>query len=342
MATAAIKTRVEHQQMAVIEQPSDFRRLDQIHIILDDGTPPDNQISIITSAVEVHQQAENLKKNALNLCVALYNCKTSYSRVSGSSAGWPAFCKRNFESIGLSDGNIRACIRTGEALVGFTNADPDALAAYSRLSRAALMALGETTPEIAEEVKLTLQMDPANAPTAKEIRTLNDTIESQRSALAQSEEAIRRANEYSADLNSRLSSTEDEVIALRTENAGLEKKVKTPVEALVPTLPKGVKTEADLLDSINKQIVEGKQQLDHTAKQSEVATKELTAIQRKLALATQQQATLDDLQNDLTAMLAKYPLALAEKMNAAAPDIKSRLKKIAADMRLFADQIDVT
>lgn len=39
MATSANKTRVEHHQMAVIDQPSNYRSLDQIQIILDGQLP---------------------------------------------------------------------------------------------------------------------------------------------------------------------------------------------------------------------------------------------------------------------------------------------------------------
>ncbi|UUZ66282.1 hypothetical protein LP417_35290 (plasmid) [Polaromonas sp. P1-6] len=227
-------------------------------------------------------------------------------------------------------------------------AEPDGAAIFSRLSRAALFALGDS-PELVAEVKQILHENPDAAPTAAEIRSLRETLRIQTETSARTEAELSQAiaklaaaDEVAANVNTMLTERESQVISLRAANEELTKAAKTPVESLVPALPNGVKTEAELLERINTSIVDKKGALQKVEEQFQSSQDKLTTIQRTLAQHEQTADALQQLDADISAMLSKFPEVLLQKMQATSPAVKTALNKISVKLHTFANHIDVS
>lgn len=321
-----------------------------ITITFDEELPAEQRSHVTTRAIEVHHHAFAIRANAMGICLSLYRCREAYgngaSRAKSSKNGWGEFCQKNFSHLNLSESNIRAAVRSGEILDKMQQAEPDGAAMFSRLSRAALFALGDS-PELVAEVKQILYENPDDAPTAAEIKTLRESLRVQSESsgraeaeLAQAIQKLSAADIVTADVNHMLAERESEVVKLKAENADLKKAAMTPVESLVPALPKGVKTEAELLESINSSIVDKKGALQRVDLQFESAQGKLTALQRTLAQHEQTADAMAQLEADISSMISKYPDVLLQKMQDTSPAVKSALSKIAVKLHTLANHIE--
>lgn len=317
-----------------------------------DNLPAEQKTTVIGYAVEVHHHAMGIKTSAMGICLALFRCREAYgegeSRASSSKNGWNAFCEANFAHLGLSDGNIRAAVRSGEILAKMQTAEPDGVAIFSRLSRAALFALGDT-PEMMSEVKEILENNPKEAPTAKEIKDLKDSLRKQTESTLNSEaelakaiEKIRQVNQNNADVNNMLVERENEVVTLKKQNFDLDKKAKTPVESLIPSLPKGVKNEAEMLDKLNADIKDKQNQQRLAAQEFDATTNKLSNVKRSLAQHEQTADALKQFETDISALLTKFPDVLLQTMTATSTAVKETIGRIAVKLHTLASHLETT
>jgi hypothetical protein len=330
-----------------------------VSIKLTEDLPAAQQTKVIGHALEVFHHASSMKASALAICLALYHCREAYGegavRGKSSKNGWNAFCEANFGQLGLSDGNFRAAVRAGEVMCTMQATNPEGAAIFSRLSRAALFALGDS-PELASEVKLILENGDATSKdgeqsnlTAKEIKDLKESLRQQTESatsaeaeLTKANDKIRAINELGAEVNKLLTEREDEVIQLRKQNFDLEKMAKTPVESLVPSLPKGVKNEAEMLASLNADIKEKQDKQKKIALEIDAANNRLTSTQRKLAAHDQTADAFKQFDSDISALLIKFPDVLMKMMTDTSKAAKESLTRIAEKLRTLATHIETT
>lgn len=352
-----IQTQAQPLSPALMHAIPGFSTL--VSIKLTDDLPAEQQSTVIGHAIEVYHHAASMKASALAICLALYHCREAYgdgvARRNSSVNGWNAFCEANFGQLGLSDGNLRAAVRAGEVMCTMKANDPEGAAIFSRLSRAALFALGDS-PELASEVKLLLENGDAaskngeqSSLTAKEIRDLKESLRQQTESATSAEAELTKANDkirainvLGADVDQRLSEREDEVVMLKKKNFDLEKKAKTPVESLVPSLPKGVKNEAEMLAQLNADIKEKQDKLKQISQESDAVNNRLTTTQRKLAQHDQTADAFKQFDADISALLVKFPDVLIQKMTDTSNAVKDSLGRIAAKLRTLAAHIETT
>jgi hypothetical protein len=310
---------------------------------------PDDQSSVIKQAVQVHHHAGEMKRNAMGICLAFYRCREAFGRGAARSNsgpnGWGAFCAANFAELNLSEGNIRAAVRSGEILDKMLQVEPDGTAVFQRLSRAALFALGGS-PELAGEVKQILLDNPDNVLTAAEIKDLKQTLRSQNESMATMQDELRQTTAQltnlqvvSADVNGMLAERESQVVGLIARNDQLVKEAKTPVESLVPTLPPGVKSEAELLRQLNGDIEQKQNELQKVVIKVNAEEQKLARVQISLAVHTQEAGDLTKLEADLSAVINKYPEALFNRLDETTPVLRAAFSEFASRLRKLADLI---
>ncbi len=297
---------------------------------------------VIRYAIEVHQFDLSIRTSARNLCVSLYRCRSSYIEGSKnkSSSGWGSFCEKNFSSIGMSDGNIRAAVRTGEALVRHEEKHPEGIELFSRLSRAALFALGgnEDTLVTVQEV---LAANPEANVTAADVRRLNEQLQEKTIALLETEKRMSAIEDTNVSLTQKLDERRTQVSDWRERAELAEQRAKTPVEAVVYKLPEGVKNEDELRHNLQRENASLKTEADRLRSAVDRESIKLTEVQRTLGTAEQIKHVLVDLESEIQLLRAKFTRAMVERMTSGTPAVKERLKSIAAEFRAMASAIDV-
>lgn len=298
--------------------------------------------SVIHHALQVHQFELAIRTSARLLCVAMYHCHEAYIAAStGTNCnGWQDFCARNFARLRMSDGNIRAAVRTGSALVNHEKQYPEGIEFFDQMSRAALFAIGgnEQTLIAVQEV---LQADPAGKITAEDVRRIAAELSSETIARLEAEKKLSAVEQTNVELCERLEERKTQAMRWKgiAEQAQID--AKTPVEAIKYALPKGVASEVELKETLTKENSELKDENERILSRLKQEGEKLQSLQRTLSLTEQSKVALDDLQADVSMMLAKYPKALAERMASVAPAIKEQFKAIAADLRSLAVALDV-
>lgn len=310
----------------------------------------DDVSSLAVHASNVLQQFIAMRRNALQMCVSLTRCKQAYDVAQSKKypnrtrLGWEKFCDTNFKQLGLSLPKIRNCISIGSKLIDLQINNPKAFQNLERLSLSALLSIGQND-EIIGDVQVLLEQNPDEKITKSDILNLKELLREKDATLDQLRIALNRESEnkktietVSADLNERLLMTESEVQRLKVENQGLVKQAATPVESLVPVLPKGVKNEAEYLDQLKTENQQKSSQLQKTNEDLLLAQEKLTGVQRLLAEQSHGIEVLEALVNDVKGMSDRHTQALLHKVNAS-PKTKEKLNEIAKRLHFLADQI---
>lgn len=300
---------------------------------------------VVTHTLQVFSAVETMRKSAVSMCISLKKLKESYTAArreanpERKSVGWEAFCKANFESLGLSQGQIRTAIRTGEMLINLQTNDPNSFAAMSRLSRAALFAVN-ASPETVPQISAMLIESPDSTVTAKQVKELSETLaasEAQAAALKEQLEIAvqgkREAESVAADLNQRCLSAEEHIHSLRKQG-------NTPVDPPTHVLPPGIKNEQEALDSLNEKKSAAQQALSQTSAEVESAQRRLTDVQRRLDEHTSALDVISGLRKDVGALTKKYSLAMLQKTKDSSPNIQTKLRETGQLLRVLANQLE--
>jgi hypothetical protein len=305
---------------------------------------PQNLTHVLTHTLSVFSCVESMRKSAVSMCISLWELKAAYAAAvreaepARKTIGWEAFCKSNFEELGLSQSNIRTAITTGEMLIKLRANDPDGFQALSKLSRAALFAIS-AAPETVTEIKA-LMVDPDATVTAAQVRQLKEVLgatEAQANELKQQLQSAldgrREAEEVVSDLNQRCLSMEDQISILQT-------RTKTNVDVSIPTLQAGFKSEQEVLDQINQQKSVAEQSLSQTTAECDAVQRRLTDVQRKLNEHAQALDVLSGLNKDVGVLTHKYSQVLLQKTKDSNPKIKTKLRETAQLLRILADTLE--
>lgn len=325
--------------------PSELVRIDlpalQISF-LEENFDERSALLVIQHARVVHQSENAIRSNARQLCISLFLCHEAY--VIGSPAksalGWGPFCVANFSSIGLSDGNIRAAVRTGESLIRHEKNYPEGIEQFDRLSRAALLALGGNE-ETLVAVQQVLADNPDKGLTAKSIRQIQDELKEEKLLRLQTEIRLKTIEETNAELALSITERREQAARWREKAEKAEKEARTPVEALVYQLPPGVRSEDELrttLQTENTALLKNKERLLSDVNTS---TEELIKIQKGLVTFKHVSNMLEMLEADVHLIRSKFPAVLVEKLMVNSPESKDRLRVIAFELRAIAAAIDV-
>lgn len=302
-----------------------------------------NASAVIHHALEVHQYELAIRTSARMLCVAMYKCHQAYIAASKEkkSEGWQRFCERNFASLRLSNGNIRTAVRTGEALLNYENKHPDGIEYFDTMSRAALFALGgnEQTLIAVQDV---LKSNTAGKVTAEDVRKISEELNIQTIEKLKAQQQLAAVQQTNVELCESLAERKEQSERWKESSKRFEAEAKTPVQAIEYQLPKGVASEIALKNQLTGQISDLKLESDRLATRVTKDGEKLQSLQRSISVTEQSIHVLEDLQADVSMMLAKFPKALAERMASGTPETKELLKAIAADLRTLASTIDVS
>lgn len=295
--------------------------------------------ALAAHAAVVYHQIYELKKNAREVCIALKQCKDAYVAAarekdpSRKYVGWNAFCKNNFSSLGLSERNIRAAVKTGEVLLNLKEQNPTTYDAIADLSRDALFVIGGT-PEVANEVGGLLSRDPEAKLTAAQLREMAMLLQSSEEAnrelalqLEHAKNAKTRAEACAATLNGRVQEFEGEIERLTYE---IEQKENVSAQSL----------EEQELQAVRMQTRIKNQELAKTQRTLSQKSQELSKIQGHLYQQRQSQDVIADLAEHMSSMLSKFTPALVHKIRGITPSAQVKFNEVADQLRALASQIE--
>jgi hypothetical protein len=307
---------------------------------------------VIGYASQAIHNMNEMRRNAMNMCIALAKCREAFARYpaesDGAGAGWEEFATKNFIPQGLTLRNVRSAVSAGKMLIDKQQSHPDIFKTFANLSRAALFALSDNQ-EVFEQTEILIKSSDENRVTAAEIRELRAAIQINEANLSSTRNelllTLKKAEASKASnsaLNERLLDSEREIESLKDQNDELARRAKTPVESLVPTLPASVKSEAEFKAKLEDEIRNGQKTLDGVRTQTEKASEKLTAVQRKLQEQEQLSDVISSLRTDIANLLQKYSLALVKRITDSSPMTKSSLVEVSLGLHALADQISPT
>lgn len=301
-----------------------------------------NQQAVLEHTVSVIQHLQSMQSSALQMCLHLYLLRQEFDCCqSRSDQFWSKYCQENFSKYGLSDSGVRAAVRTGKSLARLSqNGEASGLDALAGLSRAALIAFGEATPEVQDrlitEIEEATEARNGKGPTAKEI---NNRIEELSAHLAEKDESIKTKNDALHRMNTALNAREQEAAQLRDEVAKLHRKLDNQAQAVVHQLPPGVKDAKEYLAQVENQLSRSKDELARVegdiAKHKEDIQRSMKDEQRKAYAKN----ALTELENDIRNLSMKYTDVLIEKIRAADKTTIHNLEHIANKLRAMADTL---
>lgn len=294
--------------------------------------------ALAAHAAIVYHQLYELKKNAREVCVSLKQCKDAYIAAvreidpSKKYVGWNAFCKNNFSSLGLSERNIRAAVKTGEVLLEMKEQSPDTYDAISELSRDALFVIG-SKPEVASKVSGIIKQDPDAKFTAAQLRDMashiqatDQTLQALEAQLAEARKAKQRAESSTATMNNLVKDYENEISRLQHQ---CEDKNNSHISSVDESNHVKLRDEAR----------QKKQELARTERKLQRTTEELTKVQLLLQQQQECESVIRDLSADITGMLSKYTVALVATVSNTNPAVRKKLVGIADQLVALADQL---
>lgn len=294
----------------------------------------ERQQNIFQHAMNVVHHLQLINASAIQMCIYLHLCREEF-RCTGEE-GWEDFCKKNFESYGLSIGNTRTAIRTGKALLMISSKyDNGELPDLRTISRSALFVFGDAPVEIQEQllVEMTaISEEKGKAPTAAEVHRLSKHLQEAEDEIREKDAALFR---YDTALKAR----EEEASALRKKIDKLQLDAKTPIESLVHVLPPGVESATDMKRQLDQEIQAQREELAAI----ELDMNRMIDRQYKLKLQTdaKQKAfnALQSLEADLNLLTQKYSELLLQKIRNADPQNIKSLTKFADRLRAMADHL---
>ncbi len=363
--SAVLKEATRGQDLALVTTNAD--NLDdssfQAIIVVDAEMAPDVKARVVGLATRAHLHLADMHKNAAAFCITVHQCREAHG-----PDGWGDFTKANFPQLGAS--NLRNAVRAGKLLVeqisgaGNEKNQKLRLEKLSRLSRNALFALADATPETIERVDGHLDENGKKPPTAAQI-----TQWSQSAQLARDEAEIEMANlrAQAGELAEILKQAQDDlrikesmrmklerqvseqaelikaagdtVLELRKGKAEAEKAARTPVEAIVHALPPGVKSEAEALKKIQKEVAEATARRNKLVDQANETARKLSDINVTFQAHKQSADIVTKIRNDVNRLVAEFSPELLSSLKSNTPITKNALKEIASHLRAFADRL---
>ncbi len=318
---------LHHPQLVLGEAEKDFAQ--------------DEVGALAAHAAVVYHQLYELKKNAREVCIALKQCKDAYVAAarekdpSRKYVGWNSFCKNNFSSLGLSERNIRAAVKTGEVLLTLKSQNPQTYEAIADLSRDALFVIG-STPGVADEVGGILSRDPEAKLTAAQLREMAVLLQSAEQAnqelaaqLEHAKNAKTRAEACAATLNGQVQEFEGEIERLTHAMEQQQANAGT------------VSIDEEQLQAVRLETRKKNQELAKTQRTLSQASQELSKVQSHLYQQRESQEVIADLAVHMNAMLSKFTPALVQKIRGINPSTQVKFNEVAEQLRVLASQIEV-
>ena len=320
------------------------------HVVFDESElviKPDELSRLVSHTMSVFSEVETLRRSAVQMCISLRECKNTYVTAirnaypDRKNTGWEAFCKTNFESLGLSQGHIRTAVQTGEMLIKLKESDPKGFDALSKLSRAALFAVS-AAPETVHSIKSIIEESPESSVTTQQVNQLRDALrtsnqesEELKNRLSSALQAKSMAEEVVNDLNNRCQAHETLIGELKSQS-------KTQVKPPEQNLPPAVMHESESLDELKRQSSDISQEISQKNAEVSAVEKRLTDVQRKLNEQTEVLDLIAGLNKDIGEMTQKYSQALIIKIKQTNPKMKEKLFETAELLRKMAEQLSIS
>lgn len=313
-----------------------------INIKLRDGINPSEASGVIASATEFMVAAKNYGKSAVHMCVAMFRCHRAYQTLGDD--GWEQFAAENFGPLGMSPEKIARAIRAGEIAEASWGGHVGTPNIFGQLSKAALLSLADASEQTVEAHKVIIENNPtSNVQDIKSRTVFLAARESEVAELTAKVEALNRRRialeETNGDINQRLLEAEKEAEALRNELHGQPS-------------PQSPRTQdgAASLEDVNSELAKLNEQRDELmAEMTKLKTKrdaqansfqeKINEIERRHKNLAAAENTLDQLQADVKALLAKYTMPLMKLVTDTNDSSRALIGSIAADLHELADQI---
>jgi hypothetical protein len=314
------------------------------------GCEQDHVIALTRSAIGYYRSAT---LSAAAMCITFYYLYQAFAKATHQPAsdrlpggkrvhvyGWSEWVSANFEGLGLSRGNISNAIRSGAVLLHVMKDKPDAAKQLSKLSRAAIFALGlgGSSTEIATEVAVVLEQ--GQEVTAKKITEMRQAMERLQAENSQLSEEARSHGKVQERISQQLLDAEQLTIELRERNADLERKAKTPVESVVHKLPPGAHSEQEAIEKLRAEKQHLERETSQAAKKVDELKTEAQLLERRAEASRQSDRTISSLKHEVGQVMLKYGGSLLESLSASSSATRTELKDIAASLRAWANTMD--
>lgn len=300
---------------------------------------------IVSHAISAISEYFKARESALNLCLHLYQCREAF-RSSGET-GWQAFCKRNFNSVGMGEVQIRSAVRTGRALSAYLlriEDGKDRVASLETMSMSALTVVGDAPEEIRDRLIAAVSQTAAaqgKAPTAAAVRAEVDAL---RTELAEANGKLSARDEANARLVSRITTMDQQASIFRNQIEELTRQndaLKSAPKAEVTVLDADPKSKVvrDQLLSVEAELNNAKRALASVEASRAKAQEELDALNDQQSKVSVARDFFVELESAIAALKAKFTDAMIERMRTADPKSAKRLAQIGDDLRVLSEQI---
>jgi hypothetical protein len=313
-----------------------------INIKLRDGIKPSDAAGVIASATEFMVAAKNYGKSAVHMCVAMYRCHRAYQSLGDD--GWEQFAAENFGPLGMSPQKIARAIRAGEIAEASWGGSTGMPNIFGKLSKAALLSLADASEQTVEAHKVIIENNPSsNVEDIKSRAVYLASREGEFAELTAKVEALNKRRialeETNAAINQQLMEAEKDSETLRNELMGQNSSESRRTQ-----------DGSESLDAVNAELVQLTTQRDELVAemtklrakregQADEFQKKINAIERRHKDLAAAETTIEQMQADVKALLAKYTMPLIKSVTDTNDMTRALIGSIAADLHELADQI---